>query len=717
MCPKPALYKRHILKKALLKMSNTEVRESESSARYRIAVDTGGTFTDVVVGNNSGDMAVGKALTTYDRVFTGFEGAVHRAAESVGWSGDEVLRNADVIVYGTTHATNAVLTNKVAKTALLVTDGFADTLLLREGGRRDAFDSKAAYPPPYIPRHLTFEITERISAEGEVLVPLDEEQVRSVLHSLADLGIEAIAVACLWSIINDAHEQRIAELIKEILPGVPYTLSNDANPTIREYRRASAASIDASLKPLMADHLGNLREDLVKYGFAGDLLVVTSEGAVLDAEDVLDRPVLLLNSGPSMAPLVGAAAAPDRETVVVCDMGGTTFDVSLVEKGVVRHTREAWLGEPFVGHLTGLSSVAVSSIGAGGGSIAWIDGGGLLRVGPQSARSTPGPAAYGKGGVEPTVTDACVVLGYLDVEGFEGGFTLDRDAAIRAVQSRVAEPLGMDLRQAAQAILDVSGNQMATATRQAALEQGVDPRGALMVAGGGAGAMVAALIGDILETDTVLVPATAGVLAAYGAHRAPIATEFLSPLHNDTRNFDAGSAQTAVTELTAKAETFAQRFTHVSNDAEFSYFVDARYPGQAWDLRVYLDSAPDPQGGAAETIEQAFHAEHDRRNGTHDSASRVEIITWGVRVEIPRHEQLKDAEHVGIESEVHRTDEIVFGGSPYSTPRYRGVTLSPGQHISGPAIIDQPTTTIVVPPEWDANLDARSNIYLNRKEA
>ncbi|KRF24384.1 hydantoinase/oxoprolinase family protein [Phycicoccus sp. Soil803] len=692
------------------------IASTPGTTRYRIAVDTGGTFTDVVVGSDGGQMAVGKALTTYDRVFTGFEAAVRRAAESVGWDGHDVLSKADVIVYGTTHATNAVLTGKVAKTALLVTEGFADTLLLREGGRRDAFDSKAAYPGPYIPRHLTYEITERINAEGEILEALDDDQARRALQGLAAQNVEAVAVSLLWSIINDVHETRLGELIEEILPGVPYTLSHDANPTIREYRRSSAASIDASLKPLMADHLGNLRADLLTFGFAGDLLVVTSEGAVLDVADVLDRPVLLLNSGPSMAPLVGAAAAPDQETVVVCDMGGTTFDVSLVESGVVRHTRESWLGEPFVGHLTGLSSVAVSSIGAGGGSIAWIDGGGLLRVGPQSARSTPGPAAYGRGGEEPTVTDACVVLGYLDAAGFEGGFVLDRDAAERAITSRVTRPLGMTLRQAAQAILDVSANHMATAIRQAALEHGVDPRGALIVAGGGAGAMVAAAIGTLLEARTVLIPATAGVLAAYGAHRAPIATEFLSPLANDTRSFDSSSASRAVSDLKAKAAAFAERFDGVGAEAKFTYFVDARYPGQAWDLRVHLERAPEVSD-AAGVIEAAFHEEHDRRNGTSDSKSRVEIITWGVRVEVPRPDQLSEPESSTGSQESHRTDSIIFGGEAYETPRYRGVTLGPGDRLVGPVVIDLPTTTIVVPPEWDAELDDRSNIYLTRKEA
>jgi N-methylhydantoinase A len=693
-------------------------KNAQGAVRYRIAVDTGGTFTDVVVGDSRGRMAVGKSLTTYDRVFTGFESAVSRAAESVGWTGDEVLRNADVIVYGTTHATNAVLTGRFAKTALLVTQGFADTLLLREGGRRDAFDSRAAYPPPYIPRRLTYEVDERISALGEVRVPLDEDRVREILAALPAEGVEAVAVGFVWSIINQSHERRVGELIEEILPGTPYTLSHQANPTIREYRRQSAAAIDASLKPLMADHLGNLRTDLATSGFVGDLMVVTSEGAVLDVADVLDRPVLLLNSGPSMAPLVGAAAAPDRETVVVCDMGGTTFDVSLVEKGMVRHTREAWLGEPFVGHLTGLSSVAVSSIGAGGGSIAWIDGGGLLRVGPQSARSTPGPAAYGRGGEHPTVTDACVALGYLDSEGFEGGFTLDRAAATTAIDKHVAGELGMDTGTAAQAIIDVSANHMATAIRQASLEQGVDPRGALIVAGGGAGAMVAAAIGALLEADTVLIPATAGVLAAYGAHRAPIATEFLSPLHNDTRTFDATSARTAVDDLARSAAAFARRLARGDDRATTTYFVDARYPGQAWDLRVYLDQVPDPEGDAAATIERAFHVEHDRRNGTHDPNSRVEIITWGARVEIPRAGHVTEEESAADgASEIHRHDEVVFGGAAHRTPRYRGVTLRPGDKIVGPAVVDQPTTTIVIPPEWDAELDDRSNIYLTRKEA
>lgn len=691
-------------------------RVFDTGTRYRIAVDTGGTFTDVVVSGTDGAMAVGKALTTYDRVFRGFKASLDRAAETLGRSGGEMLRAADLIVYGTTHATNAVLTGRTAKTALLVTEGFADTLTLREGGRRDVFDSHAPYPPPYVPRRLTFELRERMSAEGQVTKPLDEQHARAVIAALAEQEVEAVAVMLLWSIANDSHERRIGELIEELLPGAAYTLSIEANPSIREYRRASAASIDASLKPLMAAHLGDLLTDLRASGFERDLLVVTSEGAVLDVADVLKRPVLTINSGPSTAPLVGANAAPEEDVVVVCDMGGTTFDVSLVERGRVRHTREAWLGEPFVGNLTGLSSVAVQSIGAGGGSIAWIDAGGMLRVGPQSASSTPGPAAYGRGGELPTVTDACVVLGYLSADTFEGGFRLDRQAAERAIANHIAGPLRLDVVAAAQAIVDVSVNHMATAIRQATLEHGVDPRGALIVAGGGAGGMVAAALGDLLDARRVLLPATAGVLAAFGAHQAPVATEFLVPLYVDTSAFDEGAVEAALKQLDVQADTFLARLTGPATAATATYFVDARYPAQAWDLRVHLDQRPEASEDGRKTIENAFHDEHDHRNGTRDPGSRVEVVTWGVRAEVTQRDAHVASLAPSAAQGEARSDDVVFGGRVRQTPRHRGGSLRPGQGISGPAIIDEPTTTIVIPPGWRAKLDEQRSIHLTREE-
>jgi len=597
-----------------------------------------------------------------------------------------------------------------------VTEGFADTLTLREGGRRNVFDTHAPYPPPYVPRHLTHELRERISAEGEVIDPLDEQHARAVIGALAEQDVEAVAVMLVWSIANDSHERRVGELIEEVLPGVPYTLSIEANPSIREYRRASASSIDASLKPLMAAHLGDLFADLRAAGFDSDLLVVTSEGAVLDVAEVLNRPVLTINSGPSMAPLVGAGAAPEEDVVVVCDMGGTTFDVSLVERGRVRHTREAWLGEPFVGNLTGLSSVAVQSIGAGGGSIAWIDGGGMLRVGPQSASSTPGPAAYGRGGELPTVTDACVVLGYLSPDTFEGGFRLDRDAAERAIARHIASPLGLEVLAAAQAIVDVSVNHMATAIRQATLEHGVDPRGALIVAGGGAGGMVAAALGDALEAHRVLLPATAGVLAAFGAHQAPVATEFLVPLYFDTSTFDEDAVAAALKDLDVRAEGFLARFAAPDTASKVTYFVDARYPAQAWDLRVHFAERPEATDEGRLALEAAFHDEHDHRNGTRDPESRVEVVTWGVRAGVTQRDGTMVSMTPSAAQGDVRTADAVFAGHARPTGRHRGGNLRPGAGLAGPAIIDEPTTTIVVPPGWLAELDEQRNVHLTRRE-
>jgi len=382
-----------------------------SESVYRIAIDTGGTFTDLVLADEQGALALGKSSTTYERIFGGIAGALKMAAEQLGADAGDVLRHTDLLIYGTTHATNAIIEHNTARTALLVTEGFPDILVLREGGKLDPFN--LAYPPaePYVPRRLTFEIRERMDSEGNVVAPLDEKQAREVLRRLRERNVAAIAVCLLWSPANPAHEVALGRLLESELPGVPYTLSSQLNPIIREYRRASSAAIDASLKPLMQSHLRGMEKDLREAGFGGQLLVATSFGGVMHVDDVVQRPIFLVKSGPAMAPVAGrtyAEADIGPRDLIVCDTGGTSFDVSLVHDRQITFTRETWLGPLFTGHITGMASVDVKSIGAGGGSIAWIDPGGLLRVGPQSARAEPGPICYGTGGTEPTVTDAAV---------------------------------------------------------------------------------------------------------------------------------------------------------------------------------------------------------------------------------------------------------------------------------------------------------------------
>src|SRR5437870_2695302 len=426
--------------------------------RYRITCDVGGTFTDVVVADQHGDLFLGKALTTPERLYDGLEDAVTDSATEIGLDVRALLQSSDLFVYSTTQATNAILEGRTARTALLVTEGFPDILVRREGGRLDPFNFAKENPEPYVPRHLTFEIPERVDSEGLVYTPLDEGRVQQVLGTLRELEVEAIAVSFLWAIVNPVHELAVGKLIEQHLPGIAFTLSHLINPIIREYRRTSSTAIDASLKPLMQHHLRDIEGGLAKSGFGGELVAATSFGGVMHMDDLMRRPIYAVKSGPSLAPIAGKTYAESEAgpgQVIVCDTGGTSFDVSLVRDGRVVFTRETWLGEQFTGHLTGMSSVDARSIGAGGGSIAWIDSGGLLRVGPRSAGAEPGPACYGRGGAEPTVTDANLVLGRLDPDYFLGGaMPLDRDAARHAI-ARLAEPLGIDAVEAAAGIVEI----------------------------------------------------------------------------------------------------------------------------------------------------------------------------------------------------------------------------------------------------------------------
>ncbi|MGX6448171.1 hydantoinase/oxoprolinase family protein, partial [Patulibacter sp. S7RM1-6] len=407
---------------------------------HRISIDVGGTFTDAVVTGDDGALHIGKALTTPGRAFPGVRAALEATAPAMGTTADELLRGAAELRYGTTRTTNAIVEGRTARTALLTTAGFPDVLLLREGGKPGPF-RQMEYPPPYVPRHLTFEIDERIDAEATVHRPLDEASVLRAIEQIRARRCEAVAVCLLWSVVEPAHELRVGELLAEHLPDVPFTLSHRLNPVVREYRRASSAAIDASLKPLMQDLVRTLERDLDAAGFRGRLLLTTSFGGAWTADEIAERPIYSIGSGPSMAPVAALRharadlpeGADGREDLLVCDTGGTTFDVGMVTAGEPHVSADTWLGGRWIGHLTGTRSVDVRSIGSGGGSIVWIDPGGLLRVGPRSAGSEPGPACYGRGGTEPTVTDAAVVLGYLEPDRFLGGrLELDAAAAERA---------------------------------------------------------------------------------------------------------------------------------------------------------------------------------------------------------------------------------------------------------------------------------------------
>ena len=471
----------------------------------RFATDTGGTFTDLIIEDEAGHIQMFKAATVPSEPVKGVLDAFEIAAKQFQIDRRTLLGRGDMFIHGTTHAINAIVTKKTAKTALLVTSGHPDILVLREGGRREPFNHTVPYPDPYIPRALTFEVPERVLASGEIKRPLDEAAVEAIADQLRQRGVEAVAVCLLWSVLHPAHERRVGEILAARLPDVPVTLSHQLNPALREYRRAISAALDASLKPLMNRYLAGLTQSMREAGFGGRILVLTSQGGMVDIDEVQRAPILAINSGPSMAPIAGArlaAADTPNKDAIIFDTGGTTFDVSLVRQGRVPFTHETWLGRPLQSDLTGFPSVDVRSIGAGGGSIAWVEKGRVLRVGPQSAGAVPGPACYAAGGQYATVTDAALVLGYIDPSFFLGGrIRLDRNAAMAAVQRDVAGPFAMTLEAAASAIMSVWSENMVQAISDITVNQGIDPARAVIVGGGGAAGLNALTIAERLAAS------------------------------------------------------------------------------------------------------------------------------------------------------------------------------------------------------------------------
>lgn len=686
---------------------------------YRISVDTGGTFTDVVVADAAGTMTIGKALTTHERIFDGMNEAIGNAAEQLGIGLDRLFAETDLLIYGTTRATNAIVTKRIARTAFLATEGFPDVLLLKEGGKFNPHDFSKDFPEPYIPRGDTFEITERMSSEGTVSVPLDEAQARQVLARVKALGFEAIAVCLLWSIANPAHEQRLGELIEEILPGVPVTLSHRLIPVVREYRRASATAIDASLKPLMQAHLKGLERDLRAAGYRGEILISTTAGGCGQIDAITEKPIYTVGSGPAMAPLAGIVFSKLEslgENVIICDTGGTTFDVGLVRDGRLTFSRDTWLGPMYTGDLLGIAAVDMRSIGAGGGSIAWIDDGGLMRVGPQSAGSSPGPACYGRGGTLPTVSDAATVLGYFDPDNFLGGrMRLDVEAARRAVAS-VAERIGLSVEVAAYRIVSLASDLMMRAVGDITINEGVSPRESTIVAGGGAAGLNIMKIAEELGCQRVVLPKVASALSAAGMQHANIVAEEAASLVTLSTSFDREGVNAMLAGLAERLEAFRRELKGGSDDHVVECIAEARYLSQVWELDTPLPCRRFDGPEDVEALVEAFHQVHERVFAVRDPSSPVEVVNWRMRLVVRL-----STPPITAPSTVERpagaartTRPCHFGGDePVPTGIYRAEELAPGLRIEGPAIIEEPTTTLVVYPGMAAVVSGAGNYLLH----
>ena len=688
---------------------------------YRISVDTGGTFTDVVVVDPAGTIHIGKALTTYRRAFEGIEHGIQQVAATLGLTAGDLLADTSHFAYGTTRSTNAIVEGKTARTAFFTTRGFPDTLLLREGGRLGGAFSPREFTPPYVPRYLTFEIDERIDSDGSVFSPLVERSVLDAIEECRRHGVEAVGVSLLWSTVNPAHELRVGEMLAEHLGSVPRTLSHQLNPILREYRRASSTVIDASLKPLMQTFLSELADDLAAAGFDGRLLISTSFGGSWPATRMSEQPIYSVGSGPSMAPV--AALNAGRTTlqdpapnVLVADTGGTTFDVGLISDGTIHYSADTWLGAKWTGHITGTKSVDVRSIGSGGGSIVSVDPAGLVKVGPESAGADPGPACYGRGGTRPTVTDAALVLGYFDPAGFIGGELRLDVAAARAALQPIADRIGGTVEQAARGALIIATQNVVSAVREMTVSQGIDPRDLALVAGGGASGVNVVQIARELSIRRVVLPRTAGALSAAGALNADLISDFAVSAFASSRDFDFASVAAAIRSLDAQADEFIAEVAGLDPIAVHrTYTVDARYPGQVWELET-----PVPAGGPLteediEALRQEFHRQHQRVFQVHDPAQGIEALVWKLRVtaEIEKPVSPAPAPAIGDPVPVRRRDVLFAAADAPDTPVYAGETLGPGAVIAGPAIILEPTTTVVIDPHATVTVAANGDYVID----
>lgn len=684
----------------------------------RFAVDIGGTFTDLMVEDDDGQLWLRKSPSTPDDPADGVLRVLTTAADDMGMSLGALLGKAEFLVHGTTRAINAILTGTTARTAYLTTRGHPDVLVIREGGR-ERFNRREDYPEPYIPRRLTFEITERIGSQGEVVAALDEPSTIAVIEQLRQAEVEAVAVCLFWSIANPAHELRIGELLREHLPGVPFTLSHELNPCMREYRRGSSTAIDASLKPVVKDYLRSLRVRLSEAGFTGRLLMITSGGGVMDLEAVAAAPIHLINSGPAMAPVAGkyyGLADAGSETVIVADTGGTSYDVSLVRRGMIPYTRETWLGPEWTGHITGFPSIDVRSIGAGGGSIAWVDQGGFLHVGPESAGAVPGPACYSKGGTQPTVTDACLALGYIDPDYFLGGtMPLDRARSVEAIDREIASKLGISTEAAASAIVVLVTEKMVQLIEELALNQGVDPRTAVLVGGGGAAGLNSVAIGRRLGCRSVVVPETGAALSAFGALLSLLSAEYATTFVTTSDAFDFDGANAVLAGLIAQCNAFIKGPGEGSSESSIHLSAEMRYPNQVWDLEVPLRVSSFGSQADVDELRADLHAAKQEVYGSSDPNAEAMVVTWRARVEC----KLRAGE-IGrpraADRSTHRgrgEREMYFPGTGMVTAPVRYFDdLAPGEMLRGPAVIESPVTTVVIDPDAVAQRTALGSLLV-----
>ncbi|HEX7006606.1 MAG TPA: hydantoinase/oxoprolinase family protein [Alphaproteobacteria bacterium] len=676
--------------------------------RYAIAVDIGGTFTDVVLRDDQGRTWVDKTLTTHEDLLEGFFRAVDLVLKSARVGPAEV---DDVVVHATTIVTNAVIERKGPRTALLVTEGFRDVLKIRDEHRYDMFDPQIEFPEPLVPRELTYGVPERTLADGTIERDVDTQAVARIAEELRRQKVASVAISLLNSYRNPRNEQVIRDHLQELAPEIYVSLSSDVAPQIREYPRTSTVVLNAYTMPIVQPYLKALSERLRARKFKNDALIMLSSGGVIGAEIAGRFPVRMIESGPAAGALAACHFAEmlGLDRLLSFDMGGTTAKACIIEsrKPLVTGTFEVdrmYRFKQGSGLPVLIPAIDLIEIGAGGGSIATVDDLGLLKVGPRSAGSDPGPACYGRNGKDATVTDADLVLGFLDADNFLGGeMKLDRAAAETNIAT-LAERLGTDIGQTASGIFRVVGESMASAARAHATDRGVDYRGVPLLAFGGAGPVHACYVADLLDSPQVIYPPLASVLSAFGTLVTPPRMDLVRGALSRLGDIDWADVTEILDQLCAEGRDDLVEAGCPADKIAYVFGGDMRYFGQQNEVTVTFDADPRVARDAA-ALRRAFEAAYKTLYGVQLDDVEVEIVNWRVTVTGPATGR---ASRPALPAEpgapkARRTAWV--NGGPEPVDVFDRTALAAGQEIAGPAIIEERETTIVLLAGWRAKVD------------
>ena len=672
-------------------------------------MDVGGTFTDVVLmDEHDGSVLVAKVPSTPDDPSRAFIAAVRKALELAHRRPDEVT----FVAHGTTVATNALLERRGARTALITTRGFRDVLEIRRMNRPPEllYDLGAPLPPPLVPRRLRFEITERINFSGEVLIPLDEADVERLAAALS--GVESLAVCFLFSYANPEHERRIAELLGRRCPGLPISLSSEVLPEFREYERTATTTINAYVRPLVAAYFLGSERELRALGVRSRLYIMQSNGGMAAPQVVAATPVHTLLSGPSAGVIASSVliAGEGRRDLITLDVGGTSTDVALLPGGAPQRTDQ----RNVMGMPVQVPMLDIETIGAGGGSIAWVDAGGAFRVGPRSAGAVPGPVAYGAGGVEPTVTDALLLLGYLSPTRPLGGEVPLSPEPAREACAALGRRLGLTWGETAQGIFTITNSAIVGAIRAVSVRRGHDPRDFVLVAFGGAGPVHAAAVAGELGMRAVVVPRHPGCHSAAGLVVADVAHDYVHSLVAGLDDVEPSAVEALFARLEARAVADLDEDDVSADRRLLTRMADLRYLGQSYTITV---PAPAAFKSAAELAElrSAFDGEHARRFGYQVPGEPIEVVNVRLTavglVEVPKQSPAEPRSSGAPTPEGAR--RMLLGGQGWlEAGVYSREALRPGDRLSGPAVVEQVDSTTLVPPGWIASVDDGSNLVL-----